>query len=98
MDEEYEANRPQREQFEREKEEANRILEEEYMNVRDSLNWISLKTKVPQYFNAIGDTTLWDDNGDYPMWTGDDGMRFDSLTNEELFVFLTSIDAKSIYD
>ncbi|MBK6699771.1 MAG: hypothetical protein IPG55_07685 [Saprospiraceae bacterium] len=98
MDEEYEANRPQREQFEREKEEANRILEEEYMNVRDSLNWISLKTKVPQYFNAIGDTTLWDDNGDYPMWTGDDGMRFDTFSTEEIFNRLAQINFVALYD
>ena len=93
-----EKDRPQREQLEREKEEANRILEDEYMNVRDSLNWISLKTKVPQYFNAIGDTTLWDDNGDYPMWTGDDGMRFDTFSTEEIFNRLSQINFVALYD
>ncbi len=98
MDEEYEAERPQREQLEREREEVDRILEEEYMNVRDSLNWISLKTKVPQYFNAIGDTTLWDDNGDYPMWTGDDGMRFDTFSTEEIFNRLAQINFVALYD
>ncbi|MBK6859858.1 MAG: hypothetical protein IPG95_06205 [Saprospiraceae bacterium] len=76
-------------------------LRENEEKLQDSLNeishWENLSEAEKHQIYVASDTMLWEDG--YPSISlGDDGMRFDSLTNEELFVFLTSIDAKSIYD
>ncbi|MBK8242609.1 MAG: hypothetical protein IPK88_04220 [Saprospiraceae bacterium] len=68
------------------------------MRVRDSLSSELLKFKVPEAYLAYQDTTLWEDNGQVPVWVGEDGMRFDTLNNDELFYWLTQINVSDVYD
>ncbi len=68
------------------------------MSLSDSLSLESLKFKCPEAYLAYQDTTLWGDNGQVPVWVGEDGMRFDTLSNDELFNLLAQINVSNVYD
>jgi hypothetical protein len=78
---------------------ANQINEEDsIMNYHDSISTELLKSKCPEAYLAYQDTTLWLDNGQVQVVVGDDGMRFDTFNNDELFNKLNQMNFHNIYD
>lgn len=66
----------------------------------DSLSIIDFRNSDPQFFAAVDDTTLYENDYEFypPIPIGDDGMRFDTLTNDSLFYRLEHINITSVYD
>ncbi len=75
------------------------IEEEEYYRINDSISLATIYDRIGMYWKyAYSDTTLWNADGTVPVLEVDDGMRFDTLTTEEIFFRLNAIDFHEVYD
>ncbi len=75
------------------------IQEEEYYRINDSISRATIYDRIGMYWKyAYSDTTLWNADGTVPVLEVDDGMRFDTLTTEEIFIRLNAIDFHEVYD
>jgi len=104
VDPDKEAERKQREINSendwRERNELRRIEEELRQRQDDSLGIIALRNSDPLFYAAAEDSTLYGNDNEFypPIPVGDDGMRFDTITNDSLFYRLEQINLKSVYD
>lgn len=104
VDPDKEAERKQREIDSendwRERNELRRIEEELRQRQDDSLGIVALRNSDPKFYAAAEDSTLYGSDNEFypPIPVGDDGMRFDTITNDSLFYRLEQINLKSVYD
>ncbi len=104
VDPDKEAERKQREIDSendwRERNELRRIEEELIKRQTDSLEINYLFNPNILYYGNILDSTLYSYDYEFygPVSSGDDGMRFDTLSNDTIFSILNSINITSVYD
>ena len=84
----------------RERNELRRIEEELRQSQDDSLGMEALRNSDPIFYAAAEDSTLYGSDNEFypPIPVGDDGMRFDTITNDSLFYRLEQINLKAVYD
>lgn len=66
-------------------------------SVSNAFNFDELSQEDQLKYQLESDTTLWQNGHPYVL-EGDDGTRFDILSNEEIFEHLVNIDFKKLYD
>lgn len=88
------------EKNQRESEYNLKIELENHQREIDSMSIIDFRNSDPQFFSAVNDSTIYGNDYEFypPIPIGDDGMRFDTLTNDSLFYRLEHINITAVYD
>ena len=95
----YWANKPEEDRKFEDWKLQKEIEREEFYRINDSISLATIYDRIGLYWKyAYSDTTLWEANGSVPVLEVDDGMRFDTLTTEEIFNRLKLIDFHEVYD